>query len=105
MKKEFGYELIRNTPHAIYFSMTEDTSMNGRLYFANILDASDFYERVCMTKPFTFEGKRIVVKKESDGKSVLVQELRKDKSTSTMFAVHSPKHEGEYYLAEIEIYV
>ena len=104
-KKEFGYELISNTPHAFYFSMTLDTSTNGRLYFFNTLDAMDFYERASKTKPFTFEGKQIVVKKGSDGKSFLVQEVRKDKSTDTMFAIHRPESAGEYFLVEVEIYV
>ena len=104
-KRELGYELISNTPHAIYFSMTLDTSTNGRLYFINTLDATDFYERASKTKPFTFEGKQIVVKKESDGKSFLVQEVRKDKSTDTMFAVHRPESAGEYFKIDVEIYV
>ena len=104
-KKELGYELICNTPHAFYFSMTLDTSTNGRLYFYNTLDAMDFYERASKTKPFTFEGKQIIVKKESDGKSFLVQEVRKDKSTDTIFAVHSPVSAGEFFLIDVEIYV
>ena len=65
----------------------------------------DFYERASKTKPFTFEGKQIVVKKESDGKSFLVQEVRKDKSTDTIFAVHSPVSAGEFFLIDVEIYV
>ena len=104
-KKELGYNLINNTPHAFYFSMSLDTSTNGRLYFYNTLDANDFYERASKTKPFTFEGKHIAVKKESNGKSFLVQEVRKDKSTETKFAIHRPVSEGEYFLIEVEIYV
>ena len=104
-KKDFGYELVGNTPHAFYFSMTLDTSTNGRLYFYNTLDAMDFYERASKTKPFTFEGKQIVVKNGSDGKSFLVQEVRKNKSTDTMFAIHSPESAGEYFVVEVEIYV
>ena len=104
-KKELGYDLITNTPHAFYFSMSLDTSTNGRLYFYNTLDANDFFERVGKTKPFTFESKHIAVKKESNGKSFLIQEVRKDKSTDTMFAIHRPVSEGEYFLIEVEIYV
>ena len=104
-KKELGYDLITNTPHAFYFSMSLDTSTNGRLYFYNSLDANDFFERVGKTKPFTFEGKHIAVKKDSNGKSFLIQEVRKDKSTDTMFAIHRPVSEGEYFMIEVEIYV
>ena len=35
------------------------------------------------TKPFTFEGKHIAVKKESNGKSFLVQEVRKNCNTDS----------------------
>lgn len=104
-KKELGYNLISNTPHAFYFSMSLDTSTNGGLYFYNTLDANDFYERAVKTKPFTFEGKHITVKKEPDGKSFLVQEVLKDKSTNTKFAIHRPVGNGEYFLIEVEIYV
>ena len=104
-KKEFGYELVSTTPHAFYFSMSLDTSTNARLYFANKDDANSFYDRASNTKPFTFEGKRIVLQKQSDGKSFLVQEQLKDKSTSTIFAIHRASHEGEYYMIEVEIYV
>ena len=104
-KKAFGYELINDTPHAFYFSMSLDTGTNGRLYFANQKDANSFYERTRNSKPFTFEGKRIVVSKQADGKSFLVQELLNDKSTSTMFAIHRPVLSEQYYLIEVEIYV
>ena len=104
-KLGIGYEIIKDKPHAFYFSMSLDTSTNGRLYFANKDDANSFYDRTSRTSPFNFEGKRIVVKKQPDGGSFLVQERFKDKSTSTMFAIHRPTHEGEFYLIEVEIYV
>lgn len=82
-KKGIGYEIIKNKPHAFYFSMSLDTSTNGRLYFATEADANSFYERTSRTAPFYFE----------------------DNSTSTMFAIHRPTCEGEFYMIEVEIYV
>lgn len=104
-KKSFGYELINETSHAFYFSMSLDTSTNGRLYFASKADANAFYERASKTKPFMFETKRIVVKKQPDGKSFLVQEQLNDTSFSTIFALHRPDRAGEYYEMDVEIYV
>lgn len=103
-KKELGYELEVVTPHAICFSMSLDTSTNGRLNFANKDDANSFYNRASKTSPFNFEGKRIVLKKQPDGKSFLVEEKLKD-YTSTMFAIHRPVVDGKFYMVEIEIYV
>lgn len=105
VKLPIGYKIIKDKPHAFYFSMSLDTSTNGRLYFANKNDANSFYDRTRRTIPFYFEGKRIVVKGQPDGGSFLVQERFKDKSTSTMFAIHRPTHEGEFYMVEVEIYV
>ena len=104
-KKAFGYELINETPHAFYFSISLDTSTNGRLYFASKDDANNFYERASKTKPFMFETKRIVVKKQPDGKSFLVQEQLNDTAFSTIFALHRPDRAGEYYEMDVEIYV
>lgn len=104
-KKGLGYELMAHTPHAFYFSMSLDTSTNGRLHFVNENDANGFYERASKTKPFTFEGKRIVLEKQPGGNSFLVQEMLKDKSTSTIFALHRPTFEDGYYMLYVEIYV
>lgn len=103
--KNGTYDITNVRPHGFYFVMSLDTSTNGRLCFYNSLDANDFYERASKTKSFTFEGKHITIKKEFDGKSFLVQEVRKDKSTDTKFAIHRPVSEGEYFLIEVEIYV
>ena len=104
-KKGGGYDITNVRPHGFYFVMSLDTSTNGFLYFMNMLDATDFYERAVKTKPFTFENMQITVKKESDGKSFLVQEIMRDKTASTMFAVHSPERDGDHYKIYIEIYV
>lgn len=104
-KKGLGYEIVKDKPHAFYFSMSLDTSTNGRLYFANKDDANSFYDRASRTVPFNFEGMRIEVKRQPDGGSFLVQERLKDKSTSTMFAIHRPTKEGEFYMIYVEIYV
>ena len=103
--KNGAYDITNVRPHGFYFVMSLDTSTNGFLYFMNMLDASDFYERASKSKPFTFENMHITVKKESDGKSFLVQEIMRDKSASTIFAVHSPERDGEHYKIYIEIYV
>ena len=104
-KKGIGYEIIKNKPHAFYFSMSLDTSTNGRLYFATEADANSFYERTSRTAPFYFEDKCIVVEQQADGESFLVKEMFEDNSTSTMFAIHQPTREGEFYMVEVEIYV
>ena len=103
--KNGTYDVTNVRPHGFYFVMSLDTSTNGYLYFMNMLDATDFYERAIKSKPFTFENMHITVKKESDGKSFLVQEIMRDKSASTMFAVHSPERDGDHYKIYIEIYV
>ena len=104
-KKVLGYELNTSSAHAFYFMMSLDTSTNGYLRFFNQNDANAFFERVCNTKPFTFEGKRIVVKKVASGKSVRIEEMRNDKSTSTMFEVHQPTLLDDWYEIYLEIYV
>ena len=104
-KKGIGYEIIKDKPHAFYFTMSLDTSTNGRLYFATKEDANNFYERASRTAPFKFEDMRIGVKKQADGESFLVQELFDDMSPSTNFAIHRPTQEGEFYMIEVEIYV
>ena len=104
-KQGIGYQIIKDKPHAFYFSMSLDTSTNGRLYFATEDDANRFYDRASRTKPFNFEDKRISVKKQADGESFLVQELFDDMSPSTIFAIHRPVQEGEFYMIEVEIYV
>lgn len=104
-KKGIGYEIVKTMPHAFYFSMSLDTSTNGRLYFSTKDDANIFYDRASKTTPFNFEDKRIVVKMQPDGESFLVQEQLEDNSTSTMFAIHRPTRDGEFYLVEVEIYV
>lgn len=76
-----------------------------RLYFSTKDDANIFYDRASKTTPFNFEDKRIVVKMQPDGESFLVQEQLEDNSTSTMFAIHRPTRDGEFYLVEVEIYV
>lgn len=103
--KNGAYDVTNVRPHGFYFVMSLDTSTNGYLYFMNMLDATDFYERAIKTKPFTFENMHITVKKEADGKSFLVQEIMRDKTASTMFAVHSPERDGDHYKIYIEIYV
>ena len=103
--KNGSYDVTNVRPHGFYFVMSLDTSTNGFLYFMNMLDATDFYERALKTKPFTFENMHITVKKESNGKSFLVQEIMRDKTASTMFAVHSPERDGDHYKIYIEIYV
>ena len=103
--KNGAYDVTNVRPHGFYFVMSLDTSTNGFLYFMNMLDATDFYERALKTKPFTFENMHITVKKESNGKSFLVQEIMRDKTASTMFAVHSPERDGDHYKIYIEIYV
>ena len=35
----------------------------------------------------------------------IVQEVLKDKSTNTKFAIHRPVGNGEYFMIEVEIYV
>ena len=52
-----------------------------------------------------FEDKCIVVEQQADGESFLVKEMFEDNSTSTMFAIHRPTCEGEFYMVEVEIYV
>lgn len=104
-KRELGHEICKSAPHAFYFSMSIDTSTNGRLYFATKEDANSFYDRTSRSTPFNFEGRRIVVKKQPDGGSFLVQERFKDKSTSTMFAIHRPTRADGFYMVEVEIYV
>ena len=85
--------------------MSLDTSTNGRLYFATEADANSFYERTSRTAPFYFEDKCIVVEQQADCESFLVKEMFEDNSTSTMFAIHRPTREGEFYMVEVEIYV
>lgn len=104
-KKELGYELNTSSAHAFYFLMSLDTSRNGYLRFFKQNDANAFFERVRNTKPFTFEGKRIVVTKVSGDKSARIEEVRSDKSTSTMFEVHQPTALDGWYEIYLEIYV
>ena len=104
-KQGIGYEIVKDKPHAFYFTMSLDTSTNGRLYFATEKDANSFFERANQTAPFVFEGKDIIVKQQDDGESFLVQELFEDMSPSTIFAIHRPTQEGEFYKIEVEIYL
>ena len=98
-------QLSKLSPHAFYFMMSLGASANSYLRFVNEIDANSFFERVCNTKPFTFEGKRIVVNKVAGDKSVRVNEVRNNKSTSTMFEIHSPVFLEDLYELYLEIYM